>query len=148
MKLLVRPFAVVWFAVLAWQSTSAATAGFRADKLTAIDTAITSTIAEKNIPGAIFWLERKGESYHGAYGHRAVAPEFEPMSENTIFDAASLTKVLAGTPAVMLLVERGKIDLDAPVAKYLPEFGVGGKEAITVRQLLTSGRKPDVWLSN
>jgi len=146
MNLRVRHLAVALTAVLAWQSTSAAPAGFHPDKLAAIDTAITSTIAEQNIPGAVFWMERKGESYHRAYGHRAVAPEFEPMSENTIFDAASLTKVLAGTPAVMLLVERGKIDLDAAVAKYLPEFGVNGKEVITVRQLLnhTSGLRPDV----
>ena len=146
MNLRVRLLAVALTSVLAWQSTSAAPAGLNPDKLATIDNAITSTIAEKNIPGAVFWMERKDESYHRAYGHRAVAPEFEPMSENTIFDAASLTKVLAGTPAVMLLVERGKIDLDASVAKYLPEFGVGGKEAITVRQLLnhTSGLRPDV----
>ena len=141
----VRFFALAMMLALARQA-AAAPAGFKPDKLAAIDAAITSTIDEKNIPGAVFWLERNGESYHRAYGHRAVAPEFEPMSEDTIFDAASLTKVLAGTPAVMLLVERGKIDLDAPVAKYLPEFGVGGKEVITVRQLLThtSGLRPDV----
>ena len=142
----VRCLAVAWTAVLASLSISAAAAAFNPGKLSEIDSAITGTIAAKSIPGAVFWLERTGESYHRAYGHRAVSPEFEPMSEHTIFDSASLTKVLAGAPAVMLLVERGKIDLDAAVAKYLPEFGVNGKEAITVRQLLnhTSGLRPDV----
>ena len=142
----VRCIAVAWTTVLATLSISAAPATFNPGKLSEIDSAITGTIAAKNIPGAVFWLERKGEFYHRAYGHRAVSPEFEPMSEHTLFDAASLTKVLAGTPAVMLLVERGKIDLDAAVAKYLPEFGANGKEVITVRQLLnhTSGLRPDV----
>ncbi len=120
--------------------------GFRPGKLAAMDAAIADAIAAKNIPGAVLWLERNGQSYHKSYGNRALVPGIERMSEDTIFDAASLTKILAGTPAVMLLVERGKVALDAPVAKYIPEFGSGGKEAITVRQLLThtSGLRPDV----
>src|SRR5437667_5221887 len=68
------------------------------------------------------------------------------MTEDTIFDAASLTKVIACTPSIMLLVERGQVNLDATVQTYIPEFKADGKGAITVRQLLThtSGLRPDI----
>ena len=68
------------------------------------------------------------------------------MTEDTIFDAASLTKVVACTPAIMLLIERGEVKLDAPVQTYIAEFKGDGKEAITVRQLLThtSGLRGDI----
>lgn len=59
------------------------------------------------------------------------------MAEDTVFDAASLTKVVATTAAVMVLIERGQLALDAPAARYWPEFGRHGKEVITVRHLLT-----------
>ena len=57
--------------------------------------------------------------------------------DSTFWDLASLTKVVATTPALMLLVERGKVDLDAPVARHVPEFNGAGTAAITVRHLLT-----------
>ena len=119
---------------------------FKAGKLDEIDAAITSAIAEQRLPGAVIWIGRGGEHYSKAYGCRAVAPVVEPMSADTIFDAASLTKVVAGTPAIMLLVERGQVEIDAPVQRYVTEFKGGGKETITVRQLLThtSGLRPDV----
>src|SRR5438045_7896793 len=59
------------------------------------------------------------------------------MTEDTIFDVASLTKVLATVPALMVLYERGKVKLDEPVVTYLPEFKGGGKDSITIRHLLT-----------
>jgi CubicO group peptidase (beta-lactamase class C family) len=73
-------------------------------------------------------------------------PEFVPMTVDTIFDLASLTKVVATTTAVMQLVELGQLDLDASASKYWPAFGTGGKQAITIRDLLThySGLKPDL----
>ncbi len=123
-----------------------AAAVFRPDKLAEMDAAITAAVAEKRCPGGVLWVERHGESYHKALGNRAVAPAVEPMTEDTIFDAASLTKVVATTPAIMLLVERGQVDLDAPVATYLPEFRANGKDAVTVRQLMThtSGLRPGI----
>jgi CubicO group peptidase (beta-lactamase class C family) len=92
------------------------------------------------------WLEHNGGAYHKAFGSRALVPAREPMTEDTIFDAASLTKVVATTPAVMILVERGKINLDALVETYLPEFTGDGRDEITVRQLMThtSGLPPDI----
>jgi uncharacterized protein YbbC (DUF1343 family)/CubicO group peptidase (beta-lactamase class C family) len=119
---------------------------FNPAKLAEMDFAITNAIAEKRLPGAVLWIERNGRVHSNAYGHRALTPKVEPMTLDTIFDAASLTKVLAGAPAVMLLVERGQIDLEAAARRYLPEFKGDGKEAITIRQLLThtSGLRPGI----
>ncbi len=119
---------------------------FRADKLAEMDAAILTAIASNKCPGGVLWLEHGGATYHKAFGNRALVPEREPMTEDTIFDAASLTKVVACTPAVMLLVERGQVQLDAPVRTYIPEFTGGDRDAITIRQLLThvSGLPPDV----
>jgi len=121
---------------------------FRPEKLAEMDAAINEAIAAGKCPGGVLWLEHNGESYHKAYGHRAVVPTEEPMTEDTIFDAASLTKVVACTPAVMLLVERGKLGLEDRLSKYLPEFTGGGKEDVTIRQLIThvSGLRPDISL--
>jgi CubicO group peptidase (beta-lactamase class C family) len=111
-----------------------------------MDAAITNAIASHKCPGGVLWLEHDGRAYHKAYGHRALVPAPEPMTEDTIFDAASLTKVVATTPAVMRLIENGKISLDAPVKTYLPEFTGEGRDEVTVRELLThtSGLPPDL----
>src|SRR3954466_10944817 len=95
---------------------------FRPEKLAEMDEAIRQAIADKKCPGGVLWLEHRGSIYHKAYGNRALVPKVERMTEDTIFDAASLTKVVACTPAMMLLVERGEVDLSAPVEKYIPEF--------------------------
>lgn len=118
----------------------------KADRLAAMDTTILAAIAAKKTPGGVLWFEHDGEAYHKAFGHRALVPAVEAATEDTIYDAASLTKVIATTTAVMQLVERGRIELDAPVARYLPWFGANGKGEVTVRHLLThvSGLRPDV----
>ncbi|MBN2506142.1 MAG: beta-lactamase family protein [Verrucomicrobia bacterium] len=119
---------------------------FNAAKLSEMDAAIHHAIAASNCPGGVLWLEHRGRIYTRPYGHRALEPQPEPMTPDTIFDLASLTKVVACTPAVMLLVERGQLRLDDPVARFIPEFTGGAKEQVTVRQLLnhTSGLRPDV----
>ncbi len=119
-----------------------------ADKLSEMDAAINAAIAEKKCPGGVLWVQHGAQSYHKAFGKRSVVPQEEAMTEDTIFDAASLTKVVACTPAVMLLVERGQIRLEDRVAKYIPEFAAEGKGEITLRHLLThtSGLRPDVSL--
>jgi len=111
-----------------------------------IDTEINAQIAAGKLPGGVVWVERGRNVYHHAYGHRALVPREEPMTEDTIFDAASLTKVTATTPSVWLLIERGKIGLDDPVSKYLPEFHGGWRNEVTIRHLLThtSGLRPDL----
>ncbi len=116
------------------------------EKLAEMDAAINEAIADKRCAGGVLWVEHYGASYHKAYGERALVPAGEAMTEDTIFDAASLTKVVACLPAVMLLVERGQVNLDERVQTYIPEFKGDGKENITVRQLLThtSGLRPDI----
>jgi uncharacterized protein YbbC (DUF1343 family)/CubicO group peptidase (beta-lactamase class C family) len=111
-----------------------------------MDAAIEQSISDKRCPGGVLWLGHGPNDYHRAYGNRALVPNAEPMTEDTIFDAASLTKVVACTPAVMLLVERGKIGVDEKVSHYIPEFRGDNKETITVRQLLThtSGLRGDI----
>src|ERR1044071_2327490 len=107
------------------------------EKLAQMDQAINDAITNKRCPGGVLWFEHHGVVYHKAYGNRALEPGLEPMTEDTIFDAASLTKVIACTPAVMLLAERGQVKLDEHVQTYITEFKGDGKEAITIRQLLT-----------
>ena len=115
-----------------------------AKQFAGIDAAVESAIAGRQVPGAVFWLERKGASYQKAYGRYTFESASTAMSLDTVFDAASLTKVLATAPSVMLLIEDGKVALDAPLVRYLPECDGGGKEGISVRHLLThtSGLAP------
>ena len=117
---------------------------FKAARLVEMDAAITNVIGEKNIPGAVLWVESQGLSYHKSYGKRALVPAVEPMDEDTIFDAASLTKVIATTPAMLLLIERGQVKLTDTVRAHLPEFQGEGTSGITIRHLLThtSGLRP------
>lgn len=119
---------------------------FRTEKLDALDGAVRDAIQAGKAPGGVLWLERRGAIYAKAYGDRVLVPQPVPMGTDTIFDAASLTKVIATTPSIMLLVERGQIELSAPVARYLPEFAGEGRDTITVRQLLThtSGLRPGI----
>jgi uncharacterized protein YbbC (DUF1343 family) len=119
---------------------------FKPEKLAAIDVAVAQAIAAKKLPGGVLWVESKGTAYHNAYGQRSVTPTVEPTTEDTIYDAASLTKVIATTTAVMQLAERGRLELDQPVAHYLPAFAANGKGGITVRHLMThtSGLRPDL----
>jgi uncharacterized protein YbbC (DUF1343 family)/CubicO group peptidase (beta-lactamase class C family) len=115
--------------------------------LPAVDAAIEQAIQDGQIPGAVLVVGHNGTVvYRKAYGSRALEPRRELMTLDTVFDLASLTKVIATTTAVMQLVEQGKVRLNDPVAKYLPEFAQNGKDDITVRQLLThySGLEPDL----
>ncbi|MEO8055634.1 MAG: serine hydrolase domain-containing protein, partial [Acidobacteriota bacterium] len=117
-----------------------ASAGMSAGRLASLDPAITESIAKKECPGAVVLVGRHGKVvYRKAYGNRAVAPAVEPMTVDTVFDMASLTKVVATATSVMTLVEDGKIRLLDRVAKLLPEFASGGgaRDQVTVEELLT-----------
>jgi CubicO group peptidase (beta-lactamase class C family) len=119
-----------------------------ANKLAAIDSAVLETIQDHLTPGGILWIERSNSVYQHAYGRRAVVPSPEAISLDTIYDAASLTKVLATAPAIALLIERGSIKLDAPVVTYLADFTGEGRDTITIRHLVThtSGLRPGIAL--
>ena len=109
-----------------------------------LDEAVKEAVKADLIPGGVLIVGHQGRIvYRKAYGHRALIPRKEPMTTDTIFDAASLTKVVATMPSVMKLFEEGKLRIDDPVTKYLPKFEDGHSE-ITVRNLLThfSGSAP------
>ena len=115
-------------------------------RLAKIDEAVLESIARKETPGAVVLVGRKGRTvYRKAFGDRALEPKREQMTVDTIFDLASLTKIVATATSIMILVERGKVSLADPVALYIPEFGKFGKERITVEQLMThrAGLPPD-----
>lgn len=114
-----------------------------------IDREIEKAIQEERMPGAVCLIGQPGKILHfKAYGNRALVPEKEAMTLDTIFDAASLTKVVATTSSIMKLFDQGRIRLNDKVTVYLPEFQ-GGRSNITVRQLLThfSGMRPDLTLT-
>ncbi len=125
-----------------------ASAGMSAAVLDRIDAAVAAAIARKDAPGAVVLVGRRGRVvFRRAYGQRALVPAAETMTVDTVFDMASLTKILATSTSVMALVEAGKLRLEEPVARYLPDFaaGGGGRAEVTVEELLThrAGFVPD-----
>ncbi|HEY8413885.1 MAG TPA: exo-beta-N-acetylmuramidase NamZ domain-containing protein [Pyrinomonadaceae bacterium] len=115
-------------------------------RLAQMNSVINAEIAQHHLPGAVVLVSRKGRIiWEKSYGSRAVEPAREPMTVDTIFDLASLTKVVATATSIMILVERGKLSLTDPVSLYLPELKGEGREKITIEQLLIhrSGYAPD-----
>jgi uncharacterized protein YbbC (DUF1343 family)/CubicO group peptidase (beta-lactamase class C family) len=118
--------------------------------MTAVDQLIQEQVADGGITGAVLLVGHNGSIVHQkAFGLRAVSPRNEPMTLDTVFDLASLTKVVATTPSIMRLVQYGQLRLEDTVVRHIPEFGANGKESITIRQLMThfSGLKPGLDLA-
>jgi uncharacterized protein YbbC (DUF1343 family)/CubicO group peptidase (beta-lactamase class C family) len=129
------------------QQTPSAVSDLSQEKLEGIPAVVEDAIRRKETPGAVVLIGHRGKVvYRKAFGRRATEPKDLPMTPDTIFDLASLTKVIATTTAVMQLFEQGKIRLDDPVTAYWPEFGANGKEYLTIRELMThySGLPPDL----
>ncbi|MBL8816597.1 MAG: DUF1343 domain-containing protein [Planctomyces sp.] len=128
------------------QRISPAAAGMNEATLLKIEEVVREGIAQEKMPGCVVLVGRRdGVVYHRAFGNLQTMPEPEEMQLDTVFDLASLTKPISTATSIMTLVEQGKIELDQPVVKYLPDFGANGKESITIRQLLThqAGLIPD-----
>src|ERR1700730_4594338 len=118
-----------------------------APNLGVLDSIVHEAIHDGQIPGAVVLVWHNGRMvYRKAFGSSSLEPRRELMTVNTIFDIASLTKVVATTTAVMQLVQKGEVRLNDPVTKYIPEFAENGKQDITVRNLLThySGLRGDL----
>ncbi|HMK77076.1 MAG TPA: exo-beta-N-acetylmuramidase NamZ domain-containing protein [Thermodesulfobacteriota bacterium] len=127
--------------------TSASAQALQEEQMVPIAELAKKEIQAGRIPGAVILIGNRGKVvFRREFGLRALKPKKVPMTTDTIFDIASLTKVIATSTAVAQLVETGKLNLEDPVAKYWPEFKVNGKEAITVRDLLThySGLRPSL----
>ncbi len=130
--------AAIQTAVLA--VTPPAAVGMSAERLARMDAVVAESVARKECPGAVVLVGRHGKVvYRKAYGNRAVVPSAEPMTLDTVFDLASLTKVVATATSVMTLVEDGKVRLQDRVAKHVPEFvsGGGARDQVTIEELLT-----------
>lgn len=161
MTFLRKAIGYIFIIVLAVQSFSAvaATAAKKkkpvpeakeAANFSPVDLLVQEQINDQAITGAVLVVGHDGKIVHQkAFGLRATSPRPEAMTLDTIFDLASLTKVVATTPSVMRLIQYGQVRLDEPVAHYIPDFGMNGKDVVTVRQLLThySGLRPDIDLN-
>ncbi len=121
--------------------TDPAALGFLPERLSVADALVAGAVEKENVPGAVLLVGRRGHvALWKAYGNAVLRPERLPMTPDTVFDLASLTKVVATTTAVAQLLEQGAVELDAPVGRYLPAFARAGTEeraAVTVRHLLT-----------
>ena len=116
-------------------------------RLARIDAVVRDAVASGQLPGAVVLVAHQGRTvYRKAFGLRAVRPSPEPMTVDTVFDLASLTKAIATAPSVMALVEDGAVRLRDRVSRHLPGFELHGKDSVTVEHLLThvSGLRPDL----
>lgn len=122
------------------------TVSMSGQQLARMDPLIEEAMGKHELPGAVVLVARKGRVvWHRAYGSRALEPKLEAMTPDTIFDLASLTKVVATATSIMILVERGKIRLSDPLSRFIPEIKGEGRERITIEYLLThrAGYAPD-----
>ncbi|MEO8650358.1 MAG: exo-beta-N-acetylmuramidase NamZ domain-containing protein [Acidobacteriota bacterium] len=124
--------------------------GMNAAKLNQIEALVNAEIAAKKLPGAVVIIGHKGKIvYRKAFGNRSLVPTVEKMTVDTIFDVASLTKVVATTTSIMILVEQGKLRLNDTIGKFIPDIEDEHAKRVTIYQLLThtSGYRPDFDLS-
>ncbi|HUS10267.1 MAG TPA: exo-beta-N-acetylmuramidase NamZ domain-containing protein [Pyrinomonadaceae bacterium] len=124
----------------------AASVAVSAEKLAEIDVEVEREIEQQHLPGAVVLVARNGGIvWRQAYGSRALEPAREVMTADTIFDVASLTKIVATATSIMILVERGKLRLSDPLSNFIPEIKGEGRERITIELLLThrAGYAPD-----
>lgn len=120
------------------QEASPEEAGFDAARLGWAHEVLERAVDNRAFPGAVALVARHGRIVlHEAVGKASLRPTVREMTRETIFDLASVTKVVATLPAVMILVERGQLRLDDAVARFIPEFGQAGKEGVLIRHLLT-----------
>ena len=112
-----------------------------------LDSVIEDAVATHQVPGAVVVVGHGGSVvYRKAFGQKSLEPTSEPLTLDTVYDLASLTKCLATATSLMVLYDQGRFRLNDPVSHYLPEFTGDGKEQITIRQLMThySGLRPDL----
>jgi len=148
-----RLWLIIFLALLLAQSVFAqlpaappSSQGISAERLARMDAVIAVSIEKKELPGAVVLVGRHGKAvWRKAYGARAVEPQHETMTSDTIFDLASLTKIVATTTSIMILIEEGKVRLSDPLVQFIPEMKGEGRDTITIEQLLThmTGFAPD-----
>ena len=149
------PLTFVFFVSIALQNVTAspklpvvepADVNMRADVLANVDRIVEQGISDQRMPGCVVAIGRHGKmAFLKAYGNRQVEPKRVPMTVDTVFDMASITKPIATATSVMILVEQGKLRIRNWASEYVPEFAANGKKSISIRQLLThqGGLIPD-----
>jgi serine-type D-Ala-D-Ala carboxypeptidase len=111
-----------------------------------VDEVLSAGVEQGVFPGVVVLVGRGGQVlYRRAVGWRSLEPERTPLSAETIYDIASLTKPLATTVSLMLLVKERQLQLDDRIARFLPDFGDHGKQEITLRQLLSHSSGLPAW---
>jgi CubicO group peptidase (beta-lactamase class C family) len=131
------PAASAAFAAFRMPDAAPAAVGMSADRLQVLDRVVRRGITEGGYPGAALVVGRRGHTiWQRGYGTTAWAADRAVSPDSTLYDLASLTKVVGTTSAVMALVDDGRLTLDAPVHRYVPAFAGAGKAAVTVRHLL------------
>lgn len=112
----------------------------------AVERAMDAAVGRRVFPGAVL-LVRDADRvfYRRAFGHRSLVPELTPMQESTVFDVSSLTKALATSVALMILIRDGRITLDNRVSRFFHNFGGLGKTYITFRHLLSHSSGLPAW---
>ena len=121
-------------------------AGFRPEGLDDLDRVLDEFVAQGAFPGGVVAVGYRGALVHlHPFGHLSYDEDAPLVEEDTIYDLASLTKVIATTTMAMILVDEGRLDLDEKVQDYLPLFQGPGKEDVTVRHLLTHRSGIDWW---
>ena len=111
-----------------------------------VDVVLEEAVRDGTFPGAVVLVNRDGEIvYRKAHGYRSLEPERTPLSEETVFDLASLTKPLATSVALMRFVAEKKVRLDDRISRFFPNFGTCGKTATTIRQLLSHSSGLPAW---
>ncbi len=148
-----RLWLIIFLALLLAQSVFAqlpaappSSQGISAERLARMDAVISASIEKKELPGAVVLVGRHGKAvWRKAYGARAVEPQHETMTSDTIFDLASLTKIVATTTSIMILIEESKVRLSDPLVQFIPEMKGEGRDTITIEELLThmTGFAPD-----
>jgi len=149
MRQILKPILIMLLAQSVWAQAPVMrpeSVAVSSERLAQMDAIIAGEIAAKHLPGAVVLVSRNGRVvWRKSYGSRTVEPAQEAMTLDTIFDLASLTKVVATATSIMILVERGKVRLNDPVSVYIPELKGEGREHVTIEQLLThvGGYAPD-----
>ncbi|MCA9169638.1 MAG: serine hydrolase, partial [Planctomycetales bacterium] len=118
--------------------TTPESVGLRSERLAQIDSIVAEGLAADRMPGCVIAIGRRGQlAMLKAYGNRQTEPTTLPMTVDTVFDMASITKPVATGTSVMMLLEQGKLRLREPVTTYFPNFGSHGKDSIKLTHLLT-----------
>jgi len=135
---IIDPVTSVVLITLLWISSCSKPIRMEPERSRQIDNVLQQEIEKGNVPGAVVYVGQDGKTlYCQSFGHQVLQPYSEKMTDDSIFDLASLTKPIATAASILILMDRGKIKPTDPVTKFLPEFTGPDKEKVQIAHLLT-----------